>query len=418
MSFFHHDCDWINHLDCTVLESSHPDTAVGCDIVPENVQCCFIEVVANRGRWNGQDDCDRHIIIVIISELGRPLSISDSNLGYQYFRTFPHSCILEVGVTMDGLLAQVSISYKDSRKNEENLLSESVQSVPQIQKREANSGSLVATSTLQDILEVLRDDPDHPSLICALKLLSNENAEFRITDPSPLAAQIIHVLVSDITPNFWHILGGLRDQQHGKTHRSEAADSSLLIVSLRSVPGLSAILHRLKELIQTHKEHKSKIGGTDIPANLDILLQLVTEVLRDDDSLLKIWNSFDDSASTARKKALWNECLGLLGSGKLLGICAEAEKIVNDAETSTFRKFWISNGASYSKWLGSNIVRWAKSLPNDSGNAWKSCGEMLSKAFRLGNTGMNVIPRSIHAVVNHWFRDNIENDCVFLVITN
>ncbi|RDW85050.1 hypothetical protein BP6252_02640 [Coleophoma cylindrospora] len=284
---------------------------------------------------------------------------------------------------MDGLLNPVStISYKDAGEARENLLVEVAQSDSRVQKPAANSRSLVASSTPQDILEVLRNTPNHDSLMSALKLLSDENATFKVTDPSPLAAQIIHVLVSDVIPNYWHILGESRAAQHRKTHSSKTVDWDIL-VPLRSVPGLSAILLRLKELIQTCKEHKNKVGGPDVPANLDILLQLVTAILTEDDSVLKIWDTL--GPTTPKQKALRHEFLGLFGSGKLLGICAEAEDIVNDGGKSTPRNFWIANGALYSEWLGSSITRWAKSLPVDSSDAWKCCGELLSKAFRLGN---------------------------------
>jgi telomere length regulation protein len=282
---------------------------------------------------------------------------------------------------MEGLLTPVSTSYTDKR--EEHALVEVKETEKTLSKP-----SFKASSPAQ-ALEILRSEPHHESLISTLRYLREDNSDFSITTPSPLAAQLVHALVSDVVPNYWNVLFEGKKSQRRKLAKSKnASDLELLLSCLRSVTGLNALLLSIKELNQLSKESKKAVGGPNIQDRLTILLQVITELIQCDETLEiisdNIWNS---SLPASKQKSLWNEVLSIVGSGKILGLAAEAEDVIGELSKKFGEKYWIADGIAYSAWLARNIAHWATSLREESGNGWKCCGELLCKAFRLGYSG-------------------------------
>ncbi|PQE25264.1 telomere length regulation protein [Rutstroemia sp. NJR-2017a WRK4] len=286
---------------------------------------------------------------------------------------------------MDGLLTPVSITYKKQEQKEEDALVEastpSPLSAPQTEAPVRPSH----VRTAGDALEVLRNQPSFDDLKLSLAFLDEEKT-FRITTPGPVAAQLVHVLVSEVIPNYWSILyGEMSAPKKGRASR-KPQELELLLSFLRSITGLNAILLRLKQLIQQSKESKKKIGGPNILQNLRILLQLCSEVLKGNTTIEKIWKTIQEaSAVPGKQKALWQELLNLVGSGKIVGIAAEAEAISNELSNEPNERYWIADSGSYSRWLGQNVSYWGRALGDESGQAWKCCSELLGKALRLGH---------------------------------
>jgi telomere length regulation protein len=94
--------------------------------------------------------------------------------------------------------------------------------------------------------------------------------------------------------------------------------------------------------------------------------------------------------ASAKQKAIWNEFLGLVGNGIILGVAAEAEDIINTLSKKVGERYWIANGALYSLWLARNVTHWSRNLSAHSEIEIKGCGELLSRSFRLGYTGTNI----------------------------
>lgn len=261
--------------------------------------------------------------------------------------------------------------------------------VRQPDKRDRSRSPPHATKlhTPQQALEILKSEPDFDSLISTLKYLKDGEPSFSITSPGPLAAQLVHVLVSETVPAYWNVLQSLNGNKTFKQGEGRRSSNLYLLLScLRSVSGLNAILLSLKQMIQQSKETKKSIGGPNIQEVLKILLEVLSELLRGNSFVEgvanDIWNNPSDSS---KQRALWNEFLITIG-GKALGIAAEAEDILNNFSKEVGDKNWTSDGGLYSKWIACNISHWARSLAlNDV--KWKYCAEVLSKAFRLGHTG-------------------------------
>ena len=186
-------------------------------------------------------------------------------------------------------------------------------------------------STPAEALELLRSEPDHSTLISTLKFLASCQ-NFSIHSPSPLASQLVNVLVSDIVPNYWSVL------QTGKTSKkakqaspgaSKISELQLLLSCLQSVSGLNAVLLSLKRLIQQSKESRISVGGPNFVELLLIYLYLLQAILEGPQTVEAIWSIvFGSSGSVSKQKTVWNEFLSLVGGGKILGIVAEVLKVV------------------------------------------------------------------------------------------
>ena len=287
---------------------------------------------------------------------------------------------------MEDLLTPVSTSYKTNGKEKE--VEDALVEVPKPEVPIAKL-SFQACSP-EGALEILKNEPDHDALIAALRYLVN-NSHFDITSPSPLAAPLVHVLVSDTVPNYWNALRGSQKDKNSKLGKSrKSSDLTLLLSCLQSITGLNAVLLSVKQHIQLSKESKKTIGGPNMQDILTIYLQLLQTLLGGDDTLGKVWQSvWSTSDLLPRQRALWNEFLNLVGSGKILGIAAEAEDVIRTrSNKADGERYWIAEGSQYSKWLSDNLVHWIRSLHADSAeNEWKSCSELFNKSLRLGHKG-------------------------------
>ena len=289
-------------------------------------------------------------------------------------------------VAMEGLLTPISTSYRTLDKSEEDALVEVPRSPEDISK------PAWSATTPEQALELLRNEPDYDNLISILRYISNNSSDFNITSPGPLAAQLVYVLVSDIIPNYWNVLQesqvgrGARKGQQGRLRSKPNLD--LLLSCLRSVTGLNAILLSIKQHIQKSRDTKMSVGGANSQDILTILLQALKALL-DGDEIIEtisnsIWHSFD---TPSKQKAVWNEFLGLVTTGKILGITAEAEDVVSDLSNKVREKYWMADGLLYSSWLARNISQQARNLPGDAERGWNSCGELLNRSLRLGYSG-------------------------------
>ncbi|ESZ99585.1 hypothetical protein SBOR_0030 [Sclerotinia borealis F-4128] len=283
---------------------------------------------------------------------------------------------------MDGLLTPVSIVYKNQEQKDEDALVEISTSSPSIQPANETHSTAIHISSTEGALETLKNQPSFDDLKSVLEFLDREKT-FSITSPGPLAAQLVHVLVFEVIPNYWSILHE-SSGQHKKNKKSY--NLKLLLNSIRSITGINAILLNLKRLTQLSKDTKKNIGGSNIQESLKIQLQLCTEVLEGESSIEKLWNTITDSSDVLTKqRAIFNELLALIGSGKIVGVTAEAEAISNELSKEPNDRYWVADGGLYSRWLGQNIIFWLKSLPQDAEQAWKSCNELFGKCLRLGH---------------------------------
>lgn len=237
----------------------------------------------------------------------------------------------------------------------------------------------------EDVLEILRHEPDYDSLITVLRFLSRHEPHglgFRsIKLPSPLSAQLIQVLVSDIVPNYWALL--VEDVNDGK-----GSGLKLLLYCLSSITGVNAILVRLRALIQEAKsEVAEKAKRPDISLNLGILLDLLSRLLQGDGWLLEAWQvATSGQDGPARVRPRVHEILATFGSGRVVSLAAESEEITKSSNTTkSADSCWPAHPVEYTLWLGRNIVTWQLSALASKDEKFGS--ELLAKTLRLGHSG-------------------------------
>ncbi|KAI9642266.1 telomere binding protein [Ciborinia camelliae] len=283
---------------------------------------------------------------------------------------------------MDGLLTPVSIIYKRQEQKDEDALVEISTSSPLIQPANDAYSNPIHISSTEEALKTLKNQPSFDDLRSVLEFLDKETT-FSITSPGPLASQLVHVLVSEVIPNYWSIL----HEPSGKAKKNKQSHTlKLLLNSIRSITGINAILLNLKRLTQQSKETNKNIGGSSTQESLKIQLQLCVEVLGGESTIEKLWKAITNSSNVPiKQRALFNELLNLIGSGKIIGVTAEAEAISNELSKEPNDRYWIADGGSYSRWLGQNIIFWLKTLPQDADQEWKSCNELFGKCLRLGH---------------------------------
>lgn len=284
----------------------------------------------------------------------------------------------QAAVAMEGLLTQVSTPYEGLQEND----------LVEVRKPpDATPSRVLKLQSPSDALEVLRNEPNYEALLTTLQCLADGSSGVNITSPSAHTSQLVHTLVSEIVPSYWSIL---RESDSGrkKVDAKRISDLNLLLLCLKSVTGINAIILSLKQAIQQSRGPKKPVGAGNFKDVLSRLLEVMSRLLEGDETVKvisrDIWNS---SNSPQKQKSMWNEFLSVTAGARILGTCAEADDIVNDLSKDIHEKYWVSDGAIYSKWLAENITHWAINVPLDSDVIWKCCGELLSKSLRLGFNG-------------------------------
>jgi telomere length regulation protein len=255
-------------------------------------------------------------------------------------------------------------------------------------KLNAPKPSFQSASTPAEALELLKSEPDHDTLVSTLLYLTTCPG-FHIQSPSPLASQLVHVLVAEIVPNYWNVLqAGKKPRPAKQGSSSKLSGLQSLLSCFRSVSGINAVVLSLNRNIQQSKESKKSVGGPNFEELLRIYLQLLEVLLEGPQTVGIIWRSiYEVSGPQSKQNTIWKEFLSLVGGGKIIGISAEAEAIVNALSKKVDEKHWVADGSLFSSWLARNLTYWVKNLSTDSENGSKCCGELLSKSLRLGYTG-------------------------------
>lgn len=293
---------------------------------------------------------------------------------------------------MDGLLTPVSTT----RRKDAPLLQEVPSISSSIKPAESAPDTARAVpKSPEEVLEILRHEPGYDSLIHTLRVLKHgrfEQKTFQISKPSPIGSQIVHILVTDIAPNYWTLLQeeALHDAENrtNGAKRGSTAGLQLFLGCVRSLTGINAVLLRLRALTQEAKSEKKDVKRPDLLADLRITLALLEALLEGTDCIQRLWiSAIADAHSPVTRRPLAQEFIALLGSGRVISYAAEADDTVRLAadKKASANARWISDGAEYSRWLGRNLVRWLSQdvSPDDV----KLCSDLLARSLRLGYSG-------------------------------
>lgn len=278
---------------------------------------------------------------------------------------------------MDDLLTPVSTTYLKPRIEPQQLLTEVK---PDIQHEKITS-----ISTPDEALDALKSQPDYDTLVTVLKFLNDDRPTsdgFSFQTPNPKSAAIVHLLVSEIAPNYYTLLVEGAAEHDGS---EEQPHVELLLRCLRSSTGLNATMTQIRAHIQ-----EARLGGKeekriDIALNLGILLDMTASLLRGLESIRAIWASSVKQLTNADLQRVQSQKLGsLLTNGQIVSVSAEALEIVGRDRVRDDSR-WIADGLAYSRWIGNSIVSWVKSSPVDEEATF--CADVFQKSLSLHHSG-------------------------------
>lgn len=274
---------------------------------------------------------------------------------------------------MDGFFTPVRQTYLKKRSDEAPPNEVSTQKLPRIKDVS------VQVSSLKDVLETLKSQPEYDTLMATLVFASKGN---KLASPSPETAQIVQVLVSEIVPNYWPLI---RD--------GHIDDRDIFLACLRNISSVNALLARLKVLTQELKTSEKGIKRPDVSLGLDILLQVLAGLLDGDQTLSAFWINAQQHVDGPMRQAVRQEFLSLFArSGRIVSIAAEADVVMQKEQTQRANRPWVADGLSYTNWIGRGISSW---LRREVGSdAEILCSEIFVKALRLGYGGTVFHPAS------------------------
>ncbi|RFU77722.1 hypothetical protein TARUN_4501 [Trichoderma arundinaceum] len=278
---------------------------------------------------------------------------------------------------MDELLTPVSTTYLKPRKDAKPLLSEVSSS-----KRVTEITKVSQIGSPDEVLELLRNQPDYDSLVQILKYLTKNTGQsdsFHVHVPGPKSAAIIHVLVTEIASNYWTLLkeGGDNDGAG-----DDGEDARLFVRCLQSVAGLNAVLAHLKALIKEHTLGSKESKRPDLVLHVNIFLDLLATALDGDNAIRTLWIASTEKLSTQTLKKVQSQMLlSLLTSGRVLSTAAEAIEIVAPDYSRT-NPIWLADGTKFSQWLAHNVITWAEVIKSESESQF--CSDIFQRGMSLG----------------------------------
>ena len=224
-------------------------------------------------------------------------------------------------------------------------------------------------SSPQGWLSLLRSQPNLEDVLATLRLIApgeSSSGTFRIDIPGPLQAQIVGALVTTVVADFWPSF--------------TAREKDVLAACLRNIPGINALVARIRRLSSTLSESNENFSA-DVLQNLIDLTELVVS---GSETITRIWSRLDASElDQVNRKLLWKEASTLFASGKLIAVIAQAEDAIKS--TTSFQKAsWLANGAQYSAWLGRNISQLASLTGCLECSAHSDAAMLLSKSLHIG----------------------------------
>ena len=235
--------------------------------------------------------------------------------------------------------------------------------------------------TPDDVLQALKSEPSLNTLKSCLVFLSIKKGDFNIKVPSPQSTQIIYALVNDVLPAYWSFLAN--SESTGVRYQK------LFLDCLTSVAGLGALIVRLRTLLTaSHEDGPSKVGKKERIAVVRDVVEVFHRTLRGKKTLHKLLESIDEGISKpVQRHVLKKELVGLLSSGKILALCAEALIYCELPRAESHEVDWLGEGRIYASWLGENIHQAFVHAKLDGSDQSRMDSTVLSKGLLLGYGG-------------------------------
>ena len=204
--------------------------------------------------------------------------------------------------------------------------------------------------SLEHVYEILGSRPQQAELFAVFQWLLPspfKRSNFDIRCQTPQASQIIHKLVNDVLPDYWPGIC-----------QSSGAMSDKVAQALRSIGGISAIINRLKVLINW--KDGSDLNNKNLAERSKLVestLSILDLILCPNGCMVDIWAHLSSSLlNTSQRWLLWKELVAMLANGRVLSIASEADCMVSRTSQTVEKSSWLSDGSKYCFWLGENLT--------------------------------------------------------------
>lgn len=250
-------------------------------------------------------------------------------------------------------------------------------------------------------LRILKSQPKTDEVIAVLRFLDcqrekRDKCDFKILASGPLAAQVLHLLVSVGIQDHWNFF-----QSKSSLQADGFKPYAAFLRCLTSTAGITALVVRVRNLL-ARRGGNPDITPSNKFAEMQVLkdtLGALSAVLKPVKLLLHLYrnmNLLDESV--IRRQLIWKETMSLFAGGKILATVAEACTVIGTLDVPQ-SVAWVADGREYASWLGRNISFMVARLPTEDGIAWDSLGELMGRSLGLGHSGI-IIPQPLPFVLS------------------
>lgn len=228
-----------------------------------------------------------------------------------------------------------------------------------------------ANSLVDDAREILKSQPgaeDVEAVLLFIQYGIDGRHDFDIRITSSEASLLVHALVTSTLPNLWPGLAAT------KLSKSDLVIKQILMASLFSLTGISAILEQIRK-------HSRRALSQDsiIKTYVDFLATLlhgsnsILQLLRDSDRLYE---------KDVQSRLSWQGIVALIAGSKILSTVASLPA------DESWSASWLFQGREYTRWLARNIVKASIDIDALNDQAWYRLGQLFRKALMLGYKSM------------------------------
>lgn len=89
---------------------------------------------------------------------------------------------------------------------------------------------------------------------------------------------------------------------------------------------------------------------------------------------------------TGKRDLLWKEYLGMVTGNRILGVVAEAERLLGK-DLAEKKGRWIGDGRCWAEWVGRELADAVEGMDDQTDEAWGAMAEFLKGGMRIGYTG-------------------------------
>lgn len=237
---------------------------------------------------------------------------------------------------------------------------------------------------------LLKSQPKADDIIAILRFLDfqrekRDKGDFKILASGPLAAQILHLLVSVGIQDHWGFF-----QSKSSLQTDGFKPYAAFLRCLTSTAGITALVVRVRSLLAREGKYSVIVHGNK-SAEIQVLkdtLSTLSAILKPTNLLLHLHRDINIlEKSPIRRQLVWKETMSLFAGGKVLSTVAEACTVIGALEVPK-SVAWVADGRQYASWLGRNISLMMARFSREDDDAWKSLGELMGRSLGIGHSGM------------------------------